>query len=297
MKKVLVVVGPTAVGKTKTAIELAKHYNAEIISGDSVAIYKRLDIGSAKPTKEEMDGVKHYLIDIIDPATEYSVKDFQEAARKIIDSSDDLKIISGGTGLYVQSVLYNYEFNASKRDFDYEEKYKDYSNDELYSLLLELDSNVDKNKIHPNNRKRVLRAIEVKQELNQSIHSFNKKNEKVYDYFIVYLSMERNRLYERIEKRVDMMFDEGLLAEVKSLYDDKIYPHAIGYKELLPYFDGLITLDTAKDEIKKNTRHLAKRQETWFKNQMDTHFYDAREDKHDEMLKQIISDIDRWLES
>lgn len=122
MKKVLVVVGPTAVGKTKTAIELAKHYNAEIISGDSVAIYKRLDIGSAKPTKEEMDGVKHYLIDIIDPATEYSVKDFQEAARKIIDSSDDLKIISGGTGLYVQSVLYNYEFNASKRDFDYEEK-------------------------------------------------------------------------------------------------------------------------------------------------------------------------------
>ena len=159
MKKVLVVVGPTAVGETKTAIELAKHYNAEIISGDSVAIYKRLDIGSAKPTKEEMDGVKHYLIDIIDPATEYSVKDFQEAARKIIDSSDDLKIISGGTGLYVQSVLYNYEFNASKRDFDYEEKYKDYSNDELYSLLLELDPNVDKNKTHPNNRKRVLREL------------------------------------------------------------------------------------------------------------------------------------------
>ena len=297
MKKVLVVVGPTAVGKTKTAIELAKHYNAEIISGESVAIYRRLDIGSAKPTKEEMDGVKHYLIDIKDPEEEYSVKDFQEEARKIIDSSNDLKIISGGTGLYVESVLYNYEFNASKRDFNYEEKYKDYSNDELYSLLLELDPNIDKDKIHPNNRKRVLRAIEVKKELDQSIHSFNKKDEKVYDYFIVYLSMERNRLYERIEKRVDMMFEDGLLEEVKSLYDDKIIPHAIGYKELVPYFDGLISLDTAKDEIKKNTRHLAKRQETWFRNQMDTHFYDAREDKHEDMLKEIIKDVDRWLES
>lgn len=296
MKKVLVVVGPTAVGKTKTAIELAKHYKCEIISGDSVAVYKRLDIGSAKPTLEEMDGIKHYLIDVIDPCEEYSVKEFQQEARRIIDSSNDLKIISGGTGLYIESVLYNYEFNASKRDFNYEEKYKDYSNDELYNLLLEIDPNIDRDKIHPNNRKRVLRALEVKQELNQSIHSFNKKNEKVYDYFIVYLSMERNRLYERIEKRVDIMFEDGLLDEVKSLYDDKIYPHAIGYKELVPYFDGLITLDTAIDEIKKNTRHLAKRQETWFKNQMDTHFYDAREEIHEETLKQIIFDIDRWLE-
>lgn len=233
MKKVLVVVGPTAVGKTKIAIELAKHYNFEIISGDSVSIYKRLDIGSAKPTKEEMDGVKHYLIDVREPEEEYSVKDFQEEARRIIDSSEDIKIISGGTGLYIESVLYNYEFNASKRDFDYEDKYKDFSNDELYSLLLEKDPNIDRDKIHPNNRKRVLRALEVNQELNQSIHSFNKKDEKMYDYFIVYLSMEREKLYERIEKRVDMMVDDGLINEVKSLYDDNIFPHAIGYKELV----------------------------------------------------------------
>lgn len=297
MKKVLVVVGPTAVGKTKIAIELAKHYNFEVISGDSVAVYKRLDIGSAKPTKEEMDGVKHYLIDVRDPSDEYSVKDFQDEARKIIDTSDDIKIISGGTGLYIESVLYNYEFNASKRDFNYEDKYKDFSNDELYNLLLEKDPNIDREKIHPNNRKRVLRALEVNQELNQSIHSFNKKDEKVYDYFICYLSMERKKLYERIEKRVDMMFDDGLLEEVKSLYDDKIYPHAIGYKELVPYFDGLITLDTAKDEIKKNTRHLAKRQETWFKNQMDTNFYDMASDTHENILNKIISDVDRWLKS
>ncbi len=297
MKKVLVVVGPTAVGKTKIAIELAKHYNYEIISGDSVSIYKRLDIGSAKPTKEEMDGVKHYLIDVREPEEEYSVKDFQEEARRIIDSSEDIKIISGGTGLYIESVLYNYEFNASKRDFDYEDKYKDFSNDELYSLLLKKDPNIDRDKIHPNNRKRVLRALEVNQELNQSIHSFNKKDEKMYDYFIVYLSMEREKLYERIEKRVDMMVDDGLINEVKSLYDDNIFPHAIGYKELVPYFDGLITLETAITDIKKNTRHLAKRQETWFRNQMDTHFYDVSKESHEKLLENIISDIDGWLKS
>ena len=297
MKKVLVVVGPTAVGKTKIAIELAKHYNFEIISGDSVSIYKRLDIGSAKPTKEEMDGVKHYLIDVREPEEEYSVKDFQDEARKIIDSSENIKIISGGTGLYIESVLYNYEFNASKRDFDYEDKYKDFSNDELYSLLLEKDPNIDRDKIHPNNRKRVLRALEVNQELNQSIHSFNKKDEKMYDYFIVYLSMERKKLYERIEKRVDIMIDDGLINEVKSLYDDNIFPHAIGYKELVPYFDGLITLETAITDIKKNTRHLAKRQETWFRNQMDTHFYDVSKESHEKLLENIISDIDGWLKS
>ena len=297
MKKVLVVVGPTAVGKTKIAIELAKHYNFEIISGDSVSIYKRLDIGSAKPTKEEMDGVKHYLIDVREPEEEYSVKDFQDEARKIIDSSENIKIISGGTGLYIESVLYNYEFNASKRDFDYEDKYKDFSNDELYSLLLEKDPNIDRDKIHPNNRKRVLRALEVNQELNQSIHSFNKKDEKMYDYFIVYLSMEREKLYERIEKRVDMMVDDGLINEVKSLYDDNIFPHAIGYKELVPYFDGLITLETAITDIKKNTRHLAKRQETWFRNQMDTQFYDVSKESHEKLLENIISDIDGWLKS
>ena len=297
MKKVLVVVGPTAVGKTKLAIDLAKHYNYEIISGDSVAIYKRLDIGSAKPTKEEMDGVKHYLIDILDPKDNYSVKDFQDAARKIIEESNKPCIISGGTGLYIESVLYNYEFNASERDFSFADKYKDYSNDELYKLLLEKDPNIDREKIHPNNRKRVLRALEVKEELNQSIHSFDKKNEKVYDYFIIYLSMEREKLYERIEKRVDIMINDGLLDEVKSLYDDNIYPHAIGYKELVPYFDGLITLESAVDEIKKNTRHLAKRQETWFRNQMDTHFYDLTNKSHDEVLNDIILDVDRWLES
>ncbi len=271
MKRVIVVVGPTAVGKTKISIELAKHYNLDVISGDSVAVYKGLDIGSAKPTLEEMDGVKHHLISIMDPHETYSVADFQREARKIMDQNE-LSLICGGTGLYVQSAIYNYEFNASKRNLDYSKKFEGYSNQELYDLLLSKDSNIDKEKLHPNNRKRVLRALEVLEELNTSIHSFNNKKEKLYDHFIVYLKMPRERLYERINKRVDQMIAEGLVAEVKGLYDEGIFPHAIGYQELVPYFEGLISLGMAIEEIKKNTRHLAKRQETWFKNQMESNF-------------------------
>ncbi len=294
MKKVIVVVGPTAVGKTKISIELAKHYNIQIISGDSVSIYKRLDIGSAKPSLEEMDGVKHYLVDILDPKDEYSVCDFQRDARKIIDENE-LSLICGGTGLYIESVLYNYEFEAKKRDLDFYKKYEEYNNEELYNILLSLDPNIDRTKLHPNNRKRVLRAIEVCLDLNKSIHSFDKKNEKMYDYFICYLSSDRSLLYDRINKRVDKMIEDGLIDEVKRLYDDGIKPHAIGYQEFVPYFEGEKDLDTVVDEIKKNTRHLAKRQETWFKNQMDSHFYIVDFDNPSNTIEKIIKDIDGWL--
>lgn len=293
MKKVIVVVGPTAVGKTKIAIELAKHYNLDVISGDSVAIYKRLDIGSAKPTIEEMDGVKHYLIDILDPQEEYSACDFQKQARSIMDTKD-LSLICGGTGLYIQSALFNYEFKSGKRDFDFEKQFINLSNEELYNLLLSKDPNIDKSKLHPNNRKRVLRALEVLNELNHSIHDFNHKNEKLYDYFIVYLSLDRDVLYDRINKRVDMMFDMGLEKEVHDLYLDGIYPHAIGYQEFLPYFENEVSLETVKEEIKKNTRHLAKRQETWFRNQMDSHFYKVDLANMNNTINQIIKDIDLW---
>jgi tRNA dimethylallyltransferase len=294
MKKVLVVVGPTAVGKTKISISLAKHYGIDIISGDSVAIYKRLDIGSAKPTKEEMDGVCHHLIDIKDPKESYSACDFQREARKILDQND-FTLICGGTGLYIQSALFNYEFNAPARDLDYGKKFENLSNQELYDLLLKKDPNIDREKLHPNNRKRVLRALEVKEELDLSIHSFNHKNEALYDYFIVYLSLDREVLYERINKRVDMMVSDGLIGEVKALYDDGIYPHAIGYQELVPYFDHDITLESAIEEIKKNTRHLAKRQETWFRHQMDSHFYTVDLDNIENTINQIIKDVDGWL--
>ena len=294
MGKVIVVVGPTAVGKTKISIELAKHYGVEIISGDSVAVYKGLDIGSAKPTVLEQQGIKHHLIDIRDPQNQYSVADFQRDAREIIDNRE-LSLICGGTGLYVQSVLFNYEFNAQSRDLDYGKQFEGYSNQELFDLLLSKDSNIDKNKLHPNNRKRVLRALEVLEELDTSIHSFNKKSEKMYDYFIAYLSMPRAELYERINKRVDIMINDGLVDEVKALYDEGIFPHAIGYQELVPYFEGLVGLETAVEEIKKNTRHLAKRQETWFRNQMDSHFYNVDANNIDSTINNIINDIDGWL--
>ena len=294
MNKVICVVGPTAVGKTKISIELAKKYNIDIISGDSVSVYRGLDIGSAKPTKKEMCGVRHHLIDIRDVKDGYSVKDFQEDARKIMDKNP-LSLICGGTGLYIQSALFNYEFNAGERDFSFEEKFKNYSNEELYNYLLQIDSNIDKNKLHPNNRKRVLRAIEVYEELNKSIHSFNKNKEALYDYYIVYLTLDRELLYERINKRVDIMIEDGLLDEVKNLYDNGIMPHAIGYSEFVPYFEGLISLETAIDEIKKNTRHLAKRQETWFRNQMDSHFYNVNLNNIEETINDIIIDIDGWL--
>lgn len=294
MKKVIIVVGPTAVGKTKIAINLAKHYGLDIISGDSVAVYKRLDIGSAKPSIEEQDGVKHHLIDVLDPTMQYSVADFQAAARKIIDQNE-VSMICGGTGLYVQAALFNYEFEASRRSDDFEDKYKDYSNDELFNLLLQHDPNIDLNIIHPNNRKRVLRALEVVLEKGVSIHSFQKKKEALYDYFIVYLSLDRNLLYERINKRVDQMIDMGLLDEVKSLYADGITPTGIGYREWVPYFEGKISIEEVIEEIKKNTRHLAKRQETWFRNQLSTHFYTVNLENVYETIDIIKKDIDEWM--
>ncbi len=295
MSKVIVIVGPTAIGKTKISIELAKKFNMEIISGDSVAVYKKLDIGSAKPTIEERQGITHHLIDVLDPSEQYSVSDFQKKAREIIDKKKNI-IICGGTGLYIQSVLFDYKFDALKRDDNIEQKYEHLSNDELFDYLLSLDKSIDTEKIHKNNRKRVLRAIEVYLDTNKSVHEITNKKE-VYDAFIVYLNVsDREVLYQRINKRVDNMINDGLLDEVKELYDNKVFPNAIGYKELVPYFDREITLETAIEEIKKNSRHLAKRQMTWFKNQMDTNFYEVNLNDIDETINTIEKDIKEYLE-
>ena len=294
MGRVVVVVGPTAVGKTKVSIELAKRLGCNIISGDSVAVYKGLDIGSAKPTMEERDGVYHHLIDVKEPYEQYNVAEFQTEARKVMDAND-LSLICGGTGLYVQSALFNYEFNAPKRDFDFEKRFTNYSNEELYNLLKSKDPTISEDRIHPNNRKRVLRALEIIETQNVSINDFNQKDVPLYDYYICYLFLPREQLYERINKRVDIMMNEGLLEEVKGLYDKKIYPHAIGYQEFIPYFEGLITLETAVDEVKKNSRHLAKRQETWFKNQMDSHFYHVNLSDINMTIDEIYNDIKNWL--
>lgn len=297
MKRVIAIVGPTAVGKTKISIELARRLNASIISGDSVAVYKGLDIGSAKPTKEEMNGIKHYLIDELEPTEQYDVMDFQRKARNIIDSSDEPIIICGGTGLYVKSVLYNYEFEASKRDMNFEEKFKDFSNEELYHYLLKIDPLLDQNRIHMNNRKRVLRAIEIKESSNKSIEHFNKKDEPYYESYIIYLNVsDRDLLYKRINERVDEMFAKGLLYEVFSLHKKGINPNAIGYKELISFIEHEITLETASDEIKKNSRHLAKRQMTWFRTQMDTHFYEVNLLDINQTIDEIYKDVKEFLD-
>lgn len=292
--KVIVIVGPTAVGKTELSLRLAKKYHTEIISGDSIAVYKDLNIGSAKPSKEELKEIPHHLIDILDPKEDYSVADFQSQARHIIDQQP-LSIICGGTGLYIQAALCQYEFTAPKRDAKLEENFKEYSNEELYDYLLSIDPLLDQTKLHPNNRKRVLRAIEVLQTKGASIHSFQKKHIALYDYFIVYLNMERDLLYRRIHDRVDEMMQQGLLEEVIALKEKNIPLRGIGYKEWEAYFQGEATLAETVESIKKNTRHLAKRQETWFKNQMDTHMYLLTEDNRKEIYEEIEIDIERWL--
>lgn len=295
MKKVIAIVGPTAIGKTKISISIAKRFGFDIISADSVAVYKKLDIGSAKPTKDEMDGVKHYLIDVLEPNQQYNVEEFQNLARNIIDKSDKPVIIAGGTGLYVQSVLYNYEFDAPIRDTSFENKYKEMDNDELYKYLINKDPSIA-DRIHPNNRKRILRALEILESTGKSITEFNGSHEPYYDFYIIYLNVDnRDVLYKRINERVDKMFDDGLLTEVSNLYKEGIFPNAIGYKELVPYFNNEISLDTAKEEIKKNSRHLAKRQMTWFKNQMNTHFYNVNLNNIEETINLISSDIDKFL--
>ncbi len=293
MKKVIAIVGPTAIGKTKISVEIAKRLGLEIISGDSVAVYKRLDIGSAKPTKKEMNGVKHHLISVLEPDKQYTTFDFQKMARDIIDQSEKPLVIAGGTGLYIKSAIFNYEFEAPKRN---EDDFKNLSNDELYEILGSLDPDFDREKIHINNRKRIIRAIEIVKSTNKKLADYNEKDKPLYDYYIVYLNLDRDILYERINERVDEMFDLGLEDEVYSLYKDGIYPHAIGYKEFIPYFNKEITLETVKDEIKKNTRHLAKRQITWFKNQMDTHFYLVNLNDINQTIDEIYNDLKVFLE-
>ena len=274
--------------KTKLSIELAKKLDAEIINGDSVSIYKKLDIGSAKVTNEEMDGVKHHLIDILEPNMDYSVCDFQKQARELIEKLD-IPMIVGGTGLYIKAALSNYEFDAPKRDFSFEEEYKDYSNEELYAILKEKDEKMCEI-IHPNNRKRVLRAIFASIS-GEPLSEKNGKDDLLYDAYIVYLNTERETLYNRINERVLKMIDDGLEREVKDLYDKGITPHAIGYQEWIPYFMGDVTLETVIDEIQKNSRHLAKRQMTWFRHQMDTHFYEVNLNNIGETIDKIYEDI------
>lgn len=280
MRKVVVICGPTAVGKTSLSIELAKKYQAEIISGDSVQVYKGLDIGSAKIKESEKQGVVHHLIDVYEPSDLYDVATFQKEVRKKIDEIEKPFLV-GGTGLYIKAALYNYEFDTPKRDIEEEKKYDLLSNDELFEMLVKLDYDASL-LIHKNNRRRVLRAIAMANDKKRS--SLQQKDEPLYDALILYLTMPREQLYNRINERVDIMIEEGLLDEVKSLKEKGHTFNILGYRELNDYLDGLINYEDAIDLIKQNTRHLAKRQETWFRNQMKALIVDVT-NKEDALIK------------
>jgi len=263
---IIVVCGPTGVGKTKMSVELAKKYDAVILNADSMQVYKELNIGTAKVTEEEKQGVPHYLFDIKEPDEMYTVYDYQHDLRaKLEEFKDKNIVIVGGTGLYIKAALYNYEFNPEEESNTYD----DLTNEELYEKVKEIDPNTE---IHVNNRKRLIR------QLNKGIVPTH-KDELLYPAIFIGLTTDRETLYDRINKRVDIMVKDGLLEEVKSLYDRNIRSKAImtgiGYKELYEYFDGNLTLEESLDLIKQRSRKYAKRQYTWFNNQMDIKWFNV----------------------
>ncbi len=288
MKPIIVIVGPTGVGKTKLSIELAKKLNANIINGDSVSVYKKLNIGSAKPTEEEQNQAPHYLIDIKEPTEEYSVYDYQQDVRKLIDEFQKQNkriIIVGGTGLYIKAALYNYVFTQGTTNKSYE----NLSNEELLAKIKQYDEGID---IHPNNRKRLVRMLN-KLENNEPVT--NEKEKCLYNIEVIGLTAPRDIVYKRINQRVDKMLENGLLDEINSLKDEyknsRVLNTAIGYKEFKDYFKQNKTLEEVTDEIKKNSRHYAKRQYTFFNHQFTTTWYNTNFSNFNETIDNIYQDI------
>lgn len=281
---IIAVVGPTGVGKTKLSVELAKHYHGIIINCDAMQVYKGMDIGTAKITEKEKENIPHYLFDIKNVLENYTVYDYQVDARKNLEENQDKNIIFvGGTGLYLKAALYSYEFSKEEKEIN---NYDELSNEELYALALKKDPHMD---IHVNNRKRLVRFLN-KEEINIS------PSKPLYNVIYIGLTCNRDVLYERINKRVDEMFEQGLLEEVKSFYDagidSKALKTAIGYKELYSYFDGVITLEEAKELIKKRSRNYAKRQYTWFNNQMDIKWFDVDFKDFNKTVEEVIKYIE-----
>ncbi|MBO6195133.1 MAG: tRNA (adenosine(37)-N6)-dimethylallyltransferase MiaA [Bacilli bacterium] len=283
MDMIIVITGPTAVGKTKLSIELAKKYNAEIINYDSVQIYKEMDIASAKVTKEEAEGIPHHLIDFKNYNEDYSVYDYQIDARKKIKELEEKGknvIFVGGTGLYVKAALFDYKFNKEEKNNDYELL----SKEELYSRIIKIDKDINVDK---DNKRRLIRTL-INLE-NDNI-SYN-KDKLLYDnVYFVGLETSRDILYDRINKRVDIMVENGLLDEAKYFYDKertKATMTPIGYKELFRFFDGEISKEEAIDLIKKNSRHYAKRQFTFFKNQMEIKWFNVNFNNFDNTIKEV----------
>ncbi|MFK4352682.1 tRNA (adenosine(37)-N6)-dimethylallyltransferase MiaA [Bacillus sp. RC92] len=299
-EKVAVIIGPTAVGKTKLSINLAKALNGEIISGDSMQIYRTMDIGTAKVTIDEMDGIPHYMIDIKDPEDSFSVAEFQERVRKCIREITErgkLPIIVGGTGLYIQSVLCDYQFTDEAGDATYREQMEklalEHGVEYVHKKLQEVDPE-SAERIHANNVRRVIRALEIFHTTGEKMSNQLEKqeNELLYDVSLIGLTMDREMLYDRINLRVNLMIEQGLLEEVKGLHERGVRDcqsiQAIGYKEIYDYFENRVSLEEAVSQLKTNSRRYAKRQLTWFRNKMDVTWFDVTDgEKTSEILRYI----------
>ena len=286
MNKVIVITGPTAVGKTKLSIELAKRYNGEIINADAVQVYKGLDIGSAKVTEEEKEGIPHHLFDIKEVDEEYTIYHYQKDCRNLIKEIQDrgkTPILVGGTGLYIKAALYDYKLTEEKETNTYD----NLTNEELYNKLLELDKDIV---IDKNNRRRLIRAINYYKENNKSINT-NTTNKLLYDVIFIGLTTDRGILYDKINSRVDIMIKNGLLNEVRAYYDKGIRTkpllNAIGYREIYSYFDSNISLEEAIDKIKQNSRHYAKRQYTFFNHQLPIVWFETDYNNFNNTIKEV----------
>ncbi|MBQ8892170.1 MAG: tRNA (adenosine(37)-N6)-dimethylallyltransferase MiaA [Bacilli bacterium] len=289
--KIVVIVGPTGVGKTKLSIELAKYLDAVVMNGDSMQVYRGLDIGTAKIKEEEKDGIEHYLFDIVSVNDNYTIYDYQRDGRKLLDEwkkENRNVVIVGGSGLYLKSLLYDYKFNE-------EENLDNFDNLTNEEILREIEK-VHKTDIHINNRKRLIRELN-KIKNNSVIQS--DINKPLYDFITIGLTSDRDTLYDVVNKRVDLMFSDGLVEEVQSFYEKNIRSKAIktgiGYKELYDYFDNKISLEEARELIKKNTRHFIKRQYTFFNNQMQVNWINTNFDNFNETIdkaKELIKEQD-----
>ncbi len=293
-QKVIVICGPTASGKTALSIELAKQINGEIISADSMQIYKDMDIGSAKPTKEEMQGIKHYLLDFVAPNERYSVADYKRQAELSIEevlSKGKVPIVVGGTGLYIDSLIYGIEYKELEFDDKYRKELEKMAEEEGLEELYEKAKKIDAQameSISKNDKKRILRVLEIYNQTGKTkteLEIESRKNGVKYDYIVFALNMDREKLYERINLRVDIMLKQGLEEEVKALLSKyNVFPTAmqgLGYKEMKQYLDGDITKQEAIDKIKQETRRYAKRQLTWFRKNKQTIWLDATKPKQD----------------
>ncbi len=290
MQKVIVICGPTASGKTSLSIELAKQINGEIISCDSMQIYKDMTIGTAKPTIEEMQGIKHYLIDCISPNTRYSVADYKKDAIDAIKevlSKGKVPIVVGGTGLYVESLIYGIEYNEVKVDLEYRRKLEQIEQKEGLEKLYEMAKIIDETamqKISHNDKKRICRVLEIYHSTGKTkteLEIESRKNGPDYKYILFGINMDRDKLYDRINKRVDIMIEAGLVEEVKKLINKySEFPtsmQGLGYKEVLEYLNGITTKDEMIEKIKMETRRYAKRQLTWFRKYENIVWLDGQE--------------------